>query len=89
MREITKRLAVSALMAAAVTAFTVFGASQGTILTVGVVAGSYWDAPTGNCYAVIDAAIERFERARRHLLVPGGQRSARGVYQRHLGAGLF
>ena len=69
MREITKRLAVSALMAAAVTAFTVFGASQGTILTVGVVAGSYWDAPTGNCYAVIDAAIERFERARPEVRV--------------------
>ena len=25
-------------------------------------AGSYWDAPNGNCYAVIDAAVERFER---------------------------
>ena len=31
------------------------------VLHVGVFSGSYWDAPVGNCYAVIDAAIERFE----------------------------
>lgn len=26
-----------------------------------MIAGSYWDVPTGNCYEVIDAAINRFE----------------------------
>ena len=31
------------------------------VLHVGVFSGSYWNAPVGNCYAVIDAAIERFE----------------------------
>jgi len=31
------------------------------VLRLGFMAGSYWDAPSGNCYAVIDAAIERFE----------------------------
>lgn len=34
---------------------------KGTVLHFGMVAGSYWDVPTGNCYEVIDAAIRRFE----------------------------
>lgn len=33
-----------------------------TILRFGMFAGSYWDVPTGNCYQVIDDAIERFEK---------------------------
>ena len=63
MKQILKRLTAGVLLAAAVLAGTAFGASRETVLTVGVVAGSYWDAPTGNCYAVIDAAIARFEQA--------------------------
>ncbi len=35
--------------------------SQGTVLHFGMIAGSYWGVPTGNCYEVIDAAIRRFE----------------------------
>ncbi len=31
------------------------------VLRFGMMAGSYWDVPTGNCYEVIDAAIGRFE----------------------------
>lgn len=34
---------------------------KGTVLHFGMVAGSYWDVPTGSCYEVIDAAIQRFE----------------------------
>nr|WP_302665799.1 sugar ABC transporter substrate-binding protein [uncultured Agathobaculum sp.] len=63
MKQILKRLTAGVLLAAAALAGTAFGASRETVLTVGVVAGSYWDAPTGNCYAVIDAAIARFEQA--------------------------
>lgn len=32
-----------------------------TILEFGMFAGSNWDVPNGNCYAIIDRAIERFE----------------------------
>ncbi|MDO4325209.1 MAG: extracellular solute-binding protein [bacterium] len=32
-----------------------------TVLRFGMSAGSYWEVPTGNCYEVIDAAIQRFE----------------------------
>ncbi len=31
------------------------------VLSVGFMSGSYWNAPSGNCYAVLDAAIKRFE----------------------------
>ncbi len=35
---------------------------EGLVLRFGMIAGSYWDVPTGNCYEVIDAAIQRFEK---------------------------
>lgn len=31
------------------------------VLHFGMIAGSCWDVPTGNCYEVVDAAIARFE----------------------------
>lgn len=31
------------------------------VVYFGMIAGSYWDVPAGNCYEVVDAAIERFE----------------------------
>lgn len=31
-------------------------------LEFGMFAGSNWDVPNGNCYAIIDSAIERFEK---------------------------
>lgn len=34
-----------------------------TVLTFGMMAGSYWDVPNGNCYRIIDQAIQRFEKA--------------------------
>ena len=30
------------------------------VLHFGMIAGSCWDVPTGNCYEVVDAAIARF-----------------------------
>ncbi len=69
MRQGIKRLAAGVLLSAVVLAATAFGASRETVLTVGVVAGSYWDAPTGNCYAVMDAAIARFEQAHPNVRV--------------------
>ena len=62
MRPYLKRVTVSVLLSVVVLILTLVGAARQTVLTVGVIAGSYWDAPTGNCYAVIDAAIERFEQ---------------------------
>lgn len=35
--------------------------SRGQVLYFGMIAGSYWDVPTGSCYEVIDQAIRRFE----------------------------
>lgn len=69
MGGLKRRLAAGVLLAAMVTAVTVLEATRETVLTVGVIAGSYWDAPTGNCYAVIDAAIDRFEQAHPNVRV--------------------
>lgn len=69
MMRAVKRLAGGVLLAALVLAVTVFGSSRETVITVGVIAGSYWDAPTGNCYAVIDDAIARFEQAHPNVRV--------------------
>lgn len=69
MRSCLKRVAVSVVLSAVVLILTVLGSAQQTVLTVGVIAGSYWDAPTGNCYAVIDTAIERFEQAHPNVRV--------------------
>lgn len=62
MRPYLKRVTVSVLLSVVVLILTLVGVARQTVLMVGVIAGSYWDAPTGNCYAVIDAAIERFEQ---------------------------
>lgn len=37
------------------------GQGREQVLHFGMMAGSYWDVPTGNCYEVVDAAIRRFE----------------------------
>lgn len=63
MKQPFKRFLASILLALLCVGLTSYAAVQETVLTVGFVAGSYWDAPVGNCYAVIDAAIERFETA--------------------------
>ena len=52
-----RRLVAGVLLAAGVAALTGFAAAQETLMTVGVIAGSYWDAPTGKCYAIIDSVI--------------------------------
>lgn len=58
-----RRLLAGAALAAFCLACTALGATRERELRIGFVAGSYWDAPTGNCYAVLDAAIARFEDA--------------------------
>lgn len=55
------RLLTCAVMTAVGLGFVVCAASREVVLTVGFVSDSYWDAPLGNCYAVLDAAIDRFE----------------------------
>ena len=39
------------------------GASQETVLTIGVYSGSYWNTPNGNCYEILDDAIALFEQS--------------------------
>ena len=55
------RLLTCVVMTAVGLGFVVCAASREVVLTVGFVSDSYWDAPLGNCYAVLDAAIDRFE----------------------------
>ena len=62
MKGLTKRLTAAILLAAVCLTATVYSRTRPVELRLGFMAGSYWDAPNGNCYAVIDAAIERFER---------------------------
>lgn len=62
MKGLTKRLTAAILLAAVCLTATVYSRTRSVELRLGFMAGSYWDAPNGNCYAVIDMAIERFER---------------------------
>lgn len=55
------RLLTCVVMTAVGLGIVVCAASREVVLTVGFVSDSYWDAPLGNCYAVLDAAIDRFE----------------------------
>ena len=34
-----------------------------TVLTIGVYSGSYWNTPNGNCYQILDDAIEMFQQS--------------------------
>lgn len=63
MKRLAKRLTAAALLTAVCLTATVYSRTRPVELWLGFMAGSYWDAPNGNCYAVIDAVIERFERA--------------------------
>ena len=62
MKGLAKRLTAAILLAAVCLTTTVYSRTRPVELRLGFMAGSYWDAPNGNCYAVIDAAIKRFER---------------------------
>ena len=42
--------------------FFAFFDKKEIVLEFGMFAGSNWDVPNGDCYAIIDDAIERFEK---------------------------
>lgn len=52
---------IAAVFAVAGSLMWGFGPKQ-TVLTFGMMAGSYWDVPNGNCYRIIDQTIQRFEK---------------------------
>lgn len=58
-----KRLIACVLMSAVCCTAVLVGNAKKTVLTIGFVSGSYWDAPLGNCYEIVDTAIERFEES--------------------------
>ena len=62
MKGLTKRLTAIIVLTAVCLTMVAYSRTRPVELRLGFMAGSYWDAPNGNCYAVIDAAIERFER---------------------------
>ena len=62
MKGLAKRLTAIIVLTAVCLTMVVYSRTRPVELRLGFMAGSYWDAPNGNCYAVIDAAIERFER---------------------------
>ena len=41
----------------------VYAGNRGTVLTIGVYSGSYWNTPNGNCYEILDEAIAIFEES--------------------------
>ena len=55
----------AALLAVVGAVFAILSREQDKekILRFGMIAGSYWDVPTGSCYEVVDGAIRRFEEA--------------------------
>lgn len=52
---------IAAIALAAVVLHTFTLSHKKTVLTFGMMAGSYWDVPNGNCYRIIDGTIKRFE----------------------------
>ena len=62
MRGLAKRLLAAAVLTAVCLSATGYCRTRPVELRLGFLAGSYWDAPNGNCYAVIDAMIARFEQ---------------------------
>lgn len=50
------------ILIAAAGGWLFWGQKQGTALTIGVYAGSYWETPDGNCYQILDETIEQFEQ---------------------------
>ncbi len=62
MRGLAKRLLAAAVLTAVCLSATGYCRTRPVELRLGLMAGSYWDAPNGNCYAVIDAMIARFEQ---------------------------
>ena len=52
------------LLSVLVLSFSLTGCSnQETVLTIGVYSGSYWNTPNGNCYQILDDAIQMFEQS--------------------------
>lgn len=67
-----KRLLIAAVIVAALAAGSSFGWvfwPKKTVLTFGMMAGSYWDVPNGNCYRIIDQTIQRFEKSHPNVIV--------------------
>lgn len=67
-KQNNKKLAIgSVMLVAAILLLVIVAAAisrdqkDNTVLRFGMFAGSYWNVPTGNCYQVIDDAIQRFE----------------------------
>lgn len=51
---------ITLLFLALTLALALTGCGRGETLTIGVYAGSYWNTPNGDCYAILDDAIARF-----------------------------
>ena len=45
------------------------GCGKDNTLTIGVYSGSYWDTPNGDCYAILDDAIARFQEQHPNVTV--------------------
>ena len=67
MRGLAKRLLAAAVLTAVCLSATGYCRTRPVELRLGFLAGSYWDAPNGNCYAVIDAMIARFEQTHHNV----------------------
>lgn len=60
-KSLVKRLGSILVLTVLCLGITGWQARREKVLTVGFFAGSYWDAPNGNCYAGIDETVKRFE----------------------------
>ena len=62
-KRICKRSAM--VLLALILCFSIAGCgiNQKTVLTIGVYSGSYWNTPNGNCYQILDDAIQMFEQS--------------------------
>lgn len=61
-RDIKRQLALILLAVLLIASVFLYQRQETDVLHVGIFAGSNWDVPDGDSYAVIDAAIQKFEQ---------------------------
>ena len=68
-KQLTSALLLILLMTMLFFAIKLQRTQSEIILKIGVYSGSYWDTPNGDCYQILDHAIQRFQEEHPHVKI--------------------